>query len=209
MIGVEEPILGEFLKVMFGEIADLVPKLIMGIIVIVVAFVILRILSLVVRKVLSFADVDGMIRKYTGIELPISFNGIVMALLYIGISLAVIYGLINIFLGKEYIELANSLIIYGARIISVVIITLLLFTAFSAIIERIKVESRLKGYLFFVMMLLLTAMLIDVTALSDPVKHALYTGLAIGIGASLSVFAVWFFFHEYFDKFLEARKRRK
>lgn len=200
-----EEMVQEFTKVLFTELVDLAPKILIGVIVIVVAFVALRILGALVRKVLSFADIDGMIKRYTGMELPLAFNNIVMALLYIAIALAAVYGLINIFLGERYLELASSLILYGARIISVIVLALLLFTAFSAIIEKIRVESRLKGYLFFIVMLLLTAMLIDITALSEPVKNALYAGLSIGIGASLAVFAIWFFFHEYLDRFLERK----
>jgi len=209
MTNASAELIQEFLKTLVSEIINLGPKLLAGVIIIVAAFIALRILGMIVKKVLSFADVDGMIKRYTGIELPIPFNGIVMGLLYLGIGLAAIYGLISVFLGEQYLELASSLTMYGARIISVVVIALLLFTAFSAIIERIRVESRLKGYLFFVIMLLLTAMLIDVTALSEPVKHALYAGLSIGIGASLAVFAVWFFFHEYFEKLLETKSKRK
>ncbi len=202
-----EDILGEFIGVLARELIDLIPKLIIAVLIIVAGFLVLRILGSLVRKMLEFADMDGLIKKYAGIELPIPFNSIVMGLLYLGVALAIVFGLINVFLGEQFIELANSIIIYGARIISVVLITLILFTAFSAVIERIRIESRLKGYLLFIVMLLLTAMLIDITALSEPVKQSLYIGLSVGIGASLAVFAVWFFFHEYFDKLLE-RKRK-
>ncbi len=202
-----EDILGEFIGVLARELIDLIPKLIIAVLIIVAGFLVLRILGSLVRKMLEFADMDGLIKKYAGIELPIPFNSIVMGLLYLGVALAIVFGLINVFLGEQFIELANSIVIYGARIISVVLITLILFTAFSAVIERIRIESRLKGYLLFIVMLLLTAMLIDITALSEPVKQSLYIGLSVGIGASLAVFAVWFFFHEYFDKLLE-RKRK-
>ena len=202
-----EDILGEFIGVLARELIDLIPKLIIAVLIIVAGFLVLRILGSLVRKMLEFADMDGLIKKYAGIELPIPFNSIVMGLLYLGVALAIVFGLINVFLGEQFIELANSIIIYGARIISVVLITLILFTAFSAVIERIRIESRLKGYLLFIVMLLLTAMLIDITALSEPVKQSLYIGLSVGIGASLAVFAVWFFCHEYFDKLLE-RKRK-
>ncbi len=202
-----EDIFQEFIGVITRELVDLIPKLIIAVLIIVAGFLVLRILGSLVRKMLEFADMDGMIKKYAGIELPIPFNSIVMGLLYLGVALAIVFGLINVFLGEQFIELANSIVIYGARIISVVLITLILFTAFSAVIERIRIESRLKGYLLFIVMLLLTAMLIDITALSEPVKQSLYIGLSVGIGASLAVFAVWFFFHEYFDKLLE-RKRK-
>jgi len=199
--------LKEFFSMISREILYLTPKLLIAILMIVAAFIVVRFVGSGVRKLLSMADVDGMIKRYSGIELPIPFNSIILSLLYIGVALTLIYGFINLFLGEAYIETATSVMIYGARVISVIVLAIILFTAFSAVIEKIRVESRMKGYLFFIVTLLLTAMLIDVTALSEPVKRSLYTGLAIGIGASLAVFSIWFFFHEYLDKM--TGKRRK
>ena len=44
--------------------------------------------------------------------------------------------------------------------------------------------------MLFIVMLLVTAMLVDITALSDPVKSALIMGISIGVGISLGVFAI-------------------
>jgi len=199
----EYGLLEQFLENLAEELRVFLPKIFIGIIIILALFLFIRIIGTAVKRLLSFADIDGLIKRHTGIELPLPFNTIVMVLLYVGAVLAAVYALINIFFGREYVALASSLTLYGARVISVVVMALVLFTAFSAIIERIRVESRLRGYLFFIVMLLLTAMLIDITALSDPVKHALYAGLSIGIGASLAVFAVWFFFQDYFEKLIK------
>jgi hypothetical protein len=149
------------------------------------------------------------VEKSLGVKLSISFNSTVLWIFYTGVLLASLYGLIHIFLGPEYLSLANSALIYGARVISVIVLALILFTAFSALIEKIRIESRLKGYLLFVAMLLITTMLIDVTALSEPVKEALYMGLAIGIGASLMIFSIWFFFNEYLERLVERPGRRR
>ena len=199
----------EFISILLGELIDLMPKILTAVIMLVAAFLVLRFVGGGVRKLLSMADVDNLISRYTGIRLPISFNSVVLGLLYLGIALTVVYGMINLFLGEAYIEIANSILIYGARLMSVIALAIILFTAFSAIIEKIRVESRMKGYLFFIIMLLLTAMLIDVTALSEPVKQSLYTGLSVGIGASLAIFAIWFFFHEYLEKFSEKKLKKR
>lgn len=208
MNGIGEEAFEKFMSQLASEFIVLVPKLILGIVTLVAAFLILRLVGGAIRKLLSIANMDELTEKYFGVKAPLSINSIILAIFYIGVILAAVYGLINIFLGEAYIELANSLLIYGARVISVVFLAIILFVAFSGIIEKIRVESRMRGYLFFIIMLLLTAMLIDITALSEPVKHSLYTGLAIGIGASLTVFSVWFFFHEYFEKLLERSSRR-
>ena len=209
MVGLGEGLLKEFASALGLELLSLVPKFIVAIIVIIVAFLILRFVGGAIKKLLSLANIDKLIERYLRVKLPISLNTIILAIFYIGVILAVLYALISIFFGEVYIELANSLLLYGARVISVIVLAIILFAAFSSIIEKIRVESRMKGYLFFVVMLLLTAMLIDVTALSDPVKQSLYAGLSMGIGASLAVFSVWFFFHEYLDKLVAKRERKK
>lgn len=209
MNGLGGEVLGEFLSQLFSEFVILVPKLILGIIVVIAAFLIFRLVGGLIRKLLALANLDELVEKHLGARFPLSLNSLIIGIFYIGVLLVAVYGLINIFLGEAYIELANSLLLYAARLISVIILALILFTASSAIIEKIRVESRMKGYLFFIVMLLLTAMLIDVTALSEPVKQSLYTGLAIGIGASLAVFSIWFFFNEYLEKLLEKPSRKK
>jgi len=199
----------EFASALALELLGFLPKLIVAIIVLLVAFLIMRFVGGAIRRLLSLANVDDLITQYSKIRLPISINSVILVIFYLGVLIAALYALINIFLGEAYVEIANSLLIYGARVISVVVLAIILFAAFSSVIERIRVESRMKGYLFFIVMLLLTAMLIDVTALSEPVKQSLYMGLAIGIGASLAVFSIWFFFHEYLDKMLEKPERKR
>ena len=209
MNGFEQGLLREFASTMASELLNLLPKLIIAVVVIIVAFLVLRFVGGGIKKLLTVANIDDLIDRYLGVKLPISLNTVILAIFYLGVVLAVLYGLINLFFGEAYIELANSVMLYGARVISVVLLAIILFAAFSSVIDKIRVESRMKGYLFFIITLLLTAMLIDVTALSEPVKQSLYIGLSIGIGASLAVFSIWFFFHEYLDKLVAKRERKK
>ncbi|MCS7125315.1 MAG: hypothetical protein NZ929_00150 [Aigarchaeota archaeon] len=202
-------VIEEFLEVISMEITAVVPKIITAILIIVVAYVSLRLLGYLMKKILGFADIDKFIKRYWGGELPLSFNRLVIVLVYIAVILAAVYGVISIFVTREYLEAASSMILYGTRMISIIVVSLILFTVFTLVIDRIMGESRLKGYLLFIITLLLTSMMIDVTTLSESVKESLYTGLSIGIGASLAVFAVWFFFHEYLEKRLTSEKKKK
>jgi len=204
-----EETLEKFASELARELIELIPKLILAIIVIVAAFAILKLVGGFIRKLLKLANVDELLEKTTGARLPVTLSSIILAVFYIGVALASLYALINIFLGEAYVEIANNLLMYGARIISLILLAMIIFAGFSWMIEKIRVESRLRGYLIFIMMLLLTAMLIDVTALSEPVKHALYTGLAIGIGASLAIFSAWFFFGEFWERALEERRAKR
>lgn len=70
-------------------------------------------------------------------------------------------------------QLVNEGIYYGARVISIIIITLVIFAIFNAVIIRVKVDLRIRTYPLIILMLLVAAMLIDVTALSSEIKGPL------------------------------------
>ena len=207
MAAVTLELLESFLNELGRDLLTLIPKIILAIIVVAVAYVILRFVGWAVRKVLALANVEDLVRRYLNVELPVSLTGLVLAIFYVAVGLSALYGVVNILLGEPYVELANSLLTYGARLLSVIALTLIFFAIFASFVERMKTESTYKTYMFFVVILLIVAMLIDVTPLSDPVKNALYSGLSIGVGVSLSVFAVWFFFHNYLEKYLEQRSK--
>jgi amino acid permease len=209
LVGAQIKVIEEFLELISREVVLLIPKIIIATLIIVVTYLSLRILSYIMKKLLGFADIDGLVKKYWGGELPFSFNKLIVFLIYTAILLASIYGIVTLFITPEYMQAVSSMIVYGTRIISVVVVALLFFTIFTLVIERVRVESRLRGYIFFIVTLLLTSMIIDVTTLSESVKESLYMGLSIGIGASLAVFAIWFFFHEYIERYLTSQKDKK
>ena len=78
--------------------------------------------------------------------------------------------------------------------------------AFEIVVERIGMETKLRGYMLFITLLLFLTMLVDITALTEPAKKALMEGLSTGIGLSVGAFAVWFFFHEYLDKVFKKKR---
>lgn len=209
LVGAQIRVIEEFLQSISREIVLIIPKIILATLIIVVTYLSLRILGYVMKKLLGFADIDSLVRKYWGEELPFSFNKLIVFLVYIAVLLTSIYGIVTLFVTPEYMQAASSMIIYGTRILSVIVVALIFFTIFTLVIEKVRVESRLRGYIFFIITLLLTSMIIDVTTLSESVKESLYMGLSIGIGASLAVFAVWFFFHEYFERYLTPQKEKK
>ncbi len=203
MVYVTLELFEQFMNELSNELLVLIPKIIIAILIIAVTYVVLRFVSWAVRKILAIINVEDIIRKYLHVELPVSLTGIILAIFYIAIGLSAVYGIINILLGEPYVELASSLLTYGARLLSVIALTLIFFAIFASFVERMKTETTYKTYIFFIVILLIVAMLIDVTPLSNPVKNALYSGLSVGVGVSLSVFAIWFFFHSYLDKYLE------
>jgi len=185
---------------MASETVRLLPKVLIALIVIVMTFLVIKVLNIGFRRLLKLAKLDVMFKQFTGFTLPFSLDSLIIFLADLGIALIALHGLVNLFLGSQYLQLINDGIYYAARVASIVVIAILIFAIFNMLISRIKVESRLRSYAMLIVLLLITAMLIDITALSDQVKNALTLGLSIGVGIAIGVFATWFFFHEYLDK---------
>ncbi|MEM3673233.1 MAG: hypothetical protein QW468_03260, partial [Candidatus Bathyarchaeia archaeon] len=182
------------------ETIRLLPKIFIALIIIILTFLVIKLLNFSFRKLLKLAKLDAMFKQLSGFTLPFSVDSLIIFLADLGVALIALYGLVNLFWGAQYLQLMNEGVYYGARVVSVVAIALVIFAIFNAIIGRIKVESRLRSYAMLIVLLLITAMLIDITALSDPVKSALTLGLSIGVGIAIGVFAIWFFFHEHLDR---------
>jgi len=200
-------IIREILAQMAAETVRLIPKIFVTLVVILLTALVIKMINFSFRKLLKVARLDEAFEKLSGIALPFSLSNAIIWVADLGIALIALYGIVNIFLGAQYIQLFTEGIYYGARVLSIIALTLIIFTLFNTAIEKVRVETRLKGYMFFIVLLLVTAMLVDITALSDPVKNALITGLSLGVGISIGVFAVWFFFHEYLDRrFAEKQK---
>jgi len=193
-------VLREILAQSVVETIRLLPKIFIALILIILTFLVIKLLNFSFRKLLKLANLDVMFKKLSGFSLPFSVDSLIIFLADLGVALIALYGLVNLFFGSQYLQLMNEGIYYAARVVSIVVIAIVIFAVFNALMGRIKVESRLRSYTMLIVLLLITAMLIDITALSDPVKNALTLGLSIGVGIAIGVFAVWFFFHEYLDR---------
>ena len=189
-----------------SEIVNFIPKILIALVIILIAIAVIKVLNFVFRKLLGMAKIDELFVKATGISLPFSIVNLLIYLADLGIILIAAYSIVDVCAGPTYTRLMTDVLYYGARIASVIVITLVIFASFNLIVRRLRVETRLRGYMLFIVMLLVTAMLVDITALSDPVKSALIMGISIGVGISLGVFAIWFFFHEYLDRILEKKE---
>jgi len=198
-------VLSEVLLQIAGEVVRLLPKLLGSLVIIALTFVGVKIVNILFRKLLALVKLDEMFKQLSGFSLPFSIDSLVIFLADLGISLISLYALAGLFLPPQHLHLMNEGLAYGARVISVMGLGLILMAIFNSIIGRIRVEARLRSYAMFILLLLVTAMLVDITALGEEVKHELIGGLSLGVGISIGVFAVWFFFHEYFDEFLRRR----
>lgn len=208
-ISLAEENLLEMLREILAQIATetvrLIPKIFIALIIVALTFLVIKVLNFSFRKLLKLAKLDTMFKQLSGFSLPFSLDGLITFLADLGVALISLYAIVNLFLGAQYLQLMNEGLYYGARVVSIVVIAIFVLAIFNALIGRIRVETRLRSYALFIVLLLITAMLVDITALSDPVKNALITGLSVGVGISIGVFAIWFFFHDYLDKMIKTK----
>ncbi len=208
-LGLGLGMLAELLKEIAKEIVNLMPRVFLAVVIFVSAALIIKVVNLILKKLLKFANINELIKSLFGVEFPISIDKLIVFLADFGVVLIALYGVFNLIFGPQQMSVVNEAIMYGTRVLSATIVIIFVFSAFNAFINRIKVETKLRGYFMFILLLMTTALLIDITSLSDPVKNALVTGLSIGIGISIGVFAAWFFFKEYMDKFLESKEKEE
>ena len=188
------------------DIVTILPRILLAVVVFTVAILVIRVLNGALGKVLKVVKLDDMLSKAVRTELPFSLSGLIIALVDVGIVLIAVFGTANLFLAPEHMELMKEILGYAARIVSVIVITVLTFVLFTALIERMTFETRMRGYVVFIVLIITTMMIIDLTNLSDSTKRALVDGLSIGLAVSISVFAIWFFFHDHLDKALGIEK---
>jgi hypothetical protein len=195
----------EILTQIASDIIRLIPKILIALIVFALTLLVIKALNFSLRKLLKLARLDRVFKQLSGYSLPFSIDNLIIFFADLGVVLIFLYTIVNLFLGPQYLHLMTEGLQYGARVVSIIAIAIILFAIFNTVISRVKVETRLRSYALFIVLLLITAMLIDITALSDPIKNALTNGLAIGVGISIGVFAIWFFFHDYLDEILKTR----
>jgi hypothetical protein len=188
-----------------AEIVAILPKILLTVVVFAIAVLVIKFLNVGLRKLLSLVKLDQMFERVIKTELPFSLSGLIIALVDLGIILIALFGTANLFLAPEHIELMRGILGYAARIVSVIAITVLTFVLFNALIDRMAFEAPMRGYVVFIVLIIATMMIIDLTNLSDSTKRALVDGLSTGLAISIGVFAIWFFFHEHLDRLLDAK----
>jgi hypothetical protein len=182
------------------EIVAILPKILLTVVVFAIAILVIKFLNVGLRKLLSLVELDQMFKRVIKTELPFSLSGLILALVDLGIILIALFGMASLFLAPEHMGLMREVLGYAARIVSVIAITVLTFVLFNALIDRMAFEAPMRGYVVFIVLIIVTMMIIDLTNLSDSTKRGLVDGLSIGLAISIGVFAIWFFFHDYLDK---------
>ncbi len=181
-----------------ADFVSMLPYIFIALAIIAIYVGVAVILSKLVRKLLVTLKVDELLKPLFK-EAYFSLTNLVVALINVGIALLALYSIVlTLFPGQ--VHTLNTVLNYTARVVSVVFLIVFVFLAFNAIILRIRMEAKLRGFIFLLSFFITIVLILDITSISDQVKTALAWGVSVGIGLSIGVFAAWYFFHDYLQR---------
>ena len=202
-------ILQEIIDTIVTEITLVAPRIFFTLLALTMLASIWKLVRAYLFKLLEFAELDKGIEKLIGKTLPVSLPRLIVGIADAGIIIIGILLSANILLPTEYRDLFLEGMFLLGKMASILIIAVIILTIFHFLIIRMQIETKLRSYLFFISFIILTALLVDISALSSEVKTALVSGLSQGIGLSIAIFAAWFFFGDYIKRYLEEKAARK
>ncbi len=192
----ENPVL-EALQLTLEELAFYLPKILFSIGILVVYVLIALVTTKIVRKTIRFLKIDEIFKPF--LKETISISDLIVFFVNLGLALLAIYTLTSILL-PEYLHTLTSIIEYIGRIVSIVFIIFFTFILLNSIVERVRMETKMKGFMLLMTLFITLILVIDVTAVSEEVKASLTWGISLGLGLAIGVFTAWYFFHEYLRK---------
>ncbi len=195
-------VVGEALRRTLSEVANLLPKIAISIVIVLIFFVIALVVTKIVKKILGIIKLEDLVKPYIRYAIPI--DTIILALINLGIALIAAHTVV-LMVYPEAIDFVATVSGYVGKVASVAFLIVFVFLVIDAVVEKIKIERGLRGFMMLLTFLITTILIIDVTALSSEVKAALTWGLSLGIGLSIGVFTVWYFFGEILKRKEERR----
>jgi len=200
--------LKEALQEIVYDIIAFLPKMILALIVLIITFLIIRFVNGLFSRILKLVDLDNMLKKIGKIELPFSLNNLIILLIDVGIVLIALFGLANYFLEPQQLSIVKEAFQYSSRILSDLFIIVIIFFLFNILIRKVTIQTRMRNYVMFILLILITMMIFDLASLSPLTQQELQKGLSLGLGITIGVFAIWFFFHDYLDKLVSQKKSK-
>ncbi len=176
------------------DLVNALPLVFSALAILAIYAVIAIVLSKLVKKLFDFFKIDEIVKPLLK-ETYFSLTNLIIAIMDIGIALLAVYT-VTLLLFPGEVEKVTLIITYGARLASVVFLLIAFFIIFNAIIYRIQMEAKMKGFIFLLSFFIAVVLMLDITAISPEVKTALAWGISIGISIAIGVFAAWFFFGE-------------
>ena len=195
-------IISEALRRTLSEVAYMMPKIAISIVIALIYFVIALVITKIVKRILNLIKVEEVVKPYVRYAIPI--NTVILILINLGVALIAAHT-IALIVYPEAVDFIMTVSGYLGKVASVAFLIVFVFLVIDAVVERIKIERGLRGFMMLLTFLITTILIIDVTALSPEVKTALTWGLSLGIGLSIGIFTIWYFFSDILRKKSEER----
>lgn len=188
------------------DFINYLPSIAVGVGIILVYVIIVLILNSLLRKLFSVARIDDLLKPVHS-QVGIRVSSLLIGLIDAGVFLLAIYTVIVVF-APGYVGTANEILNYIGRVVSVVVVLLITFIFINVIIGYVRVEAKLRGFMFLTLLFITLVVVIDITNLSQEIKNAVAWGISVGLAALISVFSLWFFLHEYIESRTSASRER-
>ncbi|MGC8986531.1 MULTISPECIES: mechanosensitive ion channel family protein [Infirmifilum] len=194
------------LTLILNELASSIPKIFLVAIILVAAFIIMKIVNGVIRWLIKIGRFEEILREMVpgGTRLPLTTLSIVLADVAILIAASALILRVYVPVWEPFYRESIS---YITRAGSVVVLALIAFVMVDALVKSMGLERKTERFFVMISALILVILFVDLAALSSEVKVALTAGLALGVGFLIGIFALWAFFGDYIEELLRALKR--
>lgn len=192
----ENPIL-EALQLTLKELAFYLPKILFSIGIVVVYVLVALAITRITRKILKLTKIDNVFKSF--FNGTINISDVVIGFINVGLALLAVYTLTSILLPK-YLHNLTLIIEYVGKIVGVVFAVFFAFILLNSMVERVKMEAKVKEFMFITTLSITLILIVDTTAVSEEVKASVAWGISLGLGLAIGAFAAWYYFHEYLGR---------
>lgn len=191
-------LLGE-LKSLANEIALLLPKIFVAILITLVAVAAVKGLNRLIRWIFVKADIESFIERSLRVKFRFPLLHLTILVCDLGIALTALVAGVRIFV-PEYLPIYSDLVVYAVKLISISVLILIFLLGLDVLIKVTTLEKRVESF-FYILVFLFTLLLVtDLIALGPEIKHSLGMGIAIGMGITIGAFSAWIFFRDIMRK---------
>jgi hypothetical protein len=187
------------------ELVQLFPKIALSILLIMLFLVIIKGINKLIRWLLKVSDVEGLLGRYSASFLISPITQVFIVLSDLGLIILLSAILLNVFLPTGS-DVYNLYVSYLGRVGSVAFLTIIFVFGISSVMSLVRLEDKVKSMVMLISLLMVFAVLIDLTNLGGEIKAGLVWGISLGIGITIGVFSVWFFFKESIDSLCGKRQ---
>ncbi|MGC9103879.1 MAG: hypothetical protein ACP5JF_03690 [Candidatus Methanodesulfokora sp.] len=186
------------------ELIQLFPKIALSILLIMLFLLIIKGVNRLIRWLLKVSDVEGFLGRYSASFLMTPITQVFIVLSDLGLIMLLSAILLSVFLPAGS-EAYNLYVSYLGRIGSVAFLAIIFVFGISSVMSLVKLEDKVKGMIMLISLLMIFAVLIDLTNLGGEIKAGLVWGISLGVGITIGVFSIWFFFKESIDSLCRGR----